>query len=244
MATFLRCAKQWEYAYIYRIKSPPTLKQIIGIAAHEAVELNFTQKVQTYVDLPIRDVTDAFSDSYDRMLPEVEDIEIDEKAETPAEGKDSGVKLLKAYQERVAVDIQPVLVEQDVQFKVNGTPYSGTIDLVDDARRIRDLKTTKRKPSGGDYALAMTGYALGYRHATGETESGVILDYMVRTRDPYYWPVSTDDPVPDKAVNSFVRIVDQITKTIQSGVFLPTGLKSYACSWCGYREMCDAYQAL
>ena len=238
--TFLRCAKQWEFAYVYEIKRPPSLRQALGVAAHSAVELNYAQKVQTHQDLDLTDVLDVFSTSFDAGTldsPSDED-------ETKDQAKDSGIKTVTAYHRLVAPPIQPVWVEQEVQFRVNGIPYGGTLDLVDDQRRLRDLKNVKRKPGkdNHDYLLAMTGYALGYRHLTNEIESDVVLDYMVRTKEPYYWPVASEGPISTKAVRAFASIVGQVSAAIKAGVFLPTGLQSHACSWCGYTEICDAYQ--
>lgn len=240
ISTFLRCAKQWEYAYVYAIKKPPRLRMVIGNAAHAAVEVNFTQKITSRTDMPLSDVEDAFSDEFDRLVVEAEP-DPDEPARA---GKDSGVLVVRSYQENVAKDIQPLMVEKEVQFDINGVAYSGYVDLVDDQRTIRDLKTTGRRPydQGRKYALAMTGYALGYRALTGDTESDVVLDYMVRTLKPYHLPVRAGGPVSEKSVNNFASIVAQVDAAVRSGNFLPTGLTNGACSWCGYKDICPAYR--
>jgi len=240
LATFLRCGKQWEYAYVYAVKSPPNLRMMLGIAAHEAVETNFRQKLATRLDLPASDVADAFSDAFERMI---EDVEEDE-GESKGEAKDSGVLLVEKYQEVVAPNIQPLYVEQEIQFTMNDVPYAGFIDLVDDTGRVRDLKTTKRKPGAKtDYTLAMTGYAVGYRQMTGLVETGVTLDYMVRTQKPYYYPAATDGPISDDGIATFASILSGVSESVQRGIFIPTGLQNNACSWCGYQKICPAYRA-
>lgn len=232
--TYLRCGKQWEYAYVYAIKSPPSLRQIIGIAAHEAVEVNYRQKLTTKTDLPVDDVLDAFSDAFDRDIPDASP----DKEETPALGKQSGIKTVERYQIEVAPKVEPLLVEEQVQFKVNGIPFSGYIDLVDSHRRIRDLKTVKQRPSASDYALNMTGYALGYRQATGEIETGAQLDYMVRTKTPYHFPVIQEGPIPDSAIAAFASTVERVADGVRKEVFVPNGVNNNACSWCGYKTIC------
>lgn len=240
IATFFRCGKQWEYAYVYAIKSPPNLRMMLGIAAHEAVETNFRQKQVTRLDLDPDDVAAAFSDAFDNLAYEVED----EDGETKGQAKDSGIALVGKYHEEVAPTIQPLYVEQEIQFKINDIPYTGYIDLVDDTGRVRDLKTTKRKPGARqDYTLAMTGYAVGYRQLTGEKETGVTLDYMIRTKKPYYYPAATDGPISDEGVATFASILQGVSESIQHGIFLPTGLNTGACSWCGYQNICPAYKA-
>lgn len=238
LATYMRCGKQWEFAYVYAVKRPPTVRLALGQAAHEAVEINYRQKMETGIDLPISDVTDAFSDAYDKAT---EDVMEEEGEETPAQGKDSGIKVVSGYHLQVAPGIQPVMVEEQVQFKVNGIPFSGYIDLVDQHRRVRDLKTASKKPSRNDYLLAMIGYAVGFRQATGEVEAGVVLDYMVRTKTPYYHPVPSEGAVPNTAIAQFANVVENVASAIQKGVFLPTGLTNNACSWCGYKDICADY---
>ena len=242
ISTFLRCGKQWEYAYVYVIKSPPNLRMMLGIAAHEAVETNFRQKLVTRLDMPVDEVADAFSDAFERITEE-EEVGDDDK-ETKGEAKDSGVALVGKYQEDVASTIQPLYVEQEIQFKINDIPYTGYIDLVDDTGRVRDLKTTKRKPSARtDYTLAMTGYAVGYREMTGKVETGITLDYMVRTLKPYYYPAATDGPVSAESVATFAAVLSGVSESVRHGIFLPTGLNSGACSWCGYQQICPAYKS-
>jgi RecB family exonuclease len=213
---------------------------MLGIAAHEAVETNFSQKLVTRLDLPPEAVTAAFSDAFDRMVDEVDD----DPKETKDQAKDSGVALIEKYQEEVAPTIMPLYVEQEIQFAIDGVPYAGFIDLVDDTGRVRDLKTTRRKPSSRqDYTLAMTGYAVGYRELTGKIETGITLDYMVRTQKPYYYPAATNGPISDEGIATFATILSGVSESVQRGIFLPTGLNSGACSWCGYQKICPAFKA-
>lgn len=184
---------------------------------------------------------DVFADEYDELALEMEPSE----DENPKQGKDSGIKAVRKHHEVVSPSIQPIMVEQAVSFEVNGVPYSGWVDTVDDKRRIRDTKFVARTPSKvtRDHQLAMTGYALGYRHLTGEVESEVVLDNVVRLKkEPKYVPIASGGPVPDTAIASFARTVTGVSEGIQKGVFLPNGLENNACSWCGFREICPAYK--
>lgn len=240
IATFMRCAKQWEYAYVYELKRPPSIRMVLGTAAHAASEVNYAQKITTAADLPLVDVLDVFSDAFDTGAYDA--IVDPEDKESHGQAKDSGVNSLTVYHETVAPGIQPVWVEHEGLIHVNDMPYSYTVDLVDDKGRVRDHKYTKRRPQGAsDYRLNMIGYAMGYRAETGEKEADVVLDYMVRTKEPYHWPVASDGPIPDRAIDAFAGILGMINQAIQEGIFLPTGLTNHACSWCGYRDICPAY---
>lgn len=237
--TFLRCAKQWEFAYVYEFKRPPSLRSVIGLSAHAAEETNYQQKIESREDLPLADVLDVFSTAFDGQV--IEAISVD--SETPGQAKDSGIKTLSVYHNEVAPGIQPLWVEHEGLLMINDIPYGYTIDLVDDRERVRDYKYTRSRPAkdSRDYRLNMIGYAMAYRHETGRKETDVVLDYMVRTKDPYHWPVASEGPVPDAAVTSFGTILDTVAQAVREGIFLPTGLQGHACSWCGYRDICDAY---
>lgn len=240
LATFMRCAKQWEYAYVYELKRPPSIRMILGNSAHAAEEVNFTQKITSKEDLPLDDVLDIFSTAFDSGVVEAES-DLDAK-ESPGQAKDSGIATLSVYHETVAPGIEPLWVEHEGLVHVNDMPYSYTIDLVDTQGRVRDHKYTRRKPQGaGDYRLSMIGYAVGYRHETGQKEADVVVDYMVRTKEPYHWPVASEGPVPDKAIEAFAGVLGMVNRALQEGIFLPTGLTNHACSWCGYQDICDAY---
>ena len=240
--TFLRCPRQWEYAYVWRLKRPPSLKQVLGISAHEAVEVDLRQKVESRVDLPVEAVVDAFADSFKKES--VDAPEQPSKGETRASMLDSGVQAVKAWHAKVTPTYQPVLVERHLQFALNGIPIDGTIDCVDEAGIIRDHKFVSKTPSSSEqYILNMTGYAIGYRRMTGGIESGIQLDHIVRLKkEPNYVPLSSDGPVPDDAIVAYAGIVEDVHRSIQAGIFPPHGLKSGACSWCGYSDICPAYK--
>lgn len=257
ITTYMRCPKQWEYAYVLRLKRPPSIKQGLGIAAHEAVAFNMEQKTLTYADLPDEEVGQKFLDTWDLLSIEIEDIteeaRISEKTgkvlksrkETKADARRSGAQAVMLYQEEAASKIQPVWVERQIQFKLNEEiDYSGIFDLGDDRNRVRDQKFVSKRPSdGGSYIVPMIGYALGYRQLTDSIEAEVVLDYIVRTAEPYYLPLASGGPITPEAINQFAKIVTDVHDGISRGYFPPTGLVSFACSWCGYADICPAYRA-
>lgn len=239
VTTFLRCGVQWEFAYVKRIRSAPTIKQIIGIGAHDAFEQNLAAKMVTKIDLPESVVRDAFSDSYDHLLGDVE-----VPAEDPGVAKDQGLRLVSKQHTEIAPGIQPVLVEAPIQFEINGVIWTGTLDLKDGKGVVRDWKTSVRKPSSpAQYQLAMTGYAIGARELTGEIETDVQLDFLVRYKkqEPGYYPIPSGGPIPDSAYAQFANIVGRVQQLIMAGRFVPNGLQNNACSWCGYRDICPDY---
>lgn len=230
---FLECGALWELVYVRGLRRPPSLKMALGTAGHAAAELDLTQKMDTKEDLPEEAVLDAFRDSFlaESNLSE----EIPEKQETKGIMLDSGIASMKVWHKDVAPTVQPTMVEEPVQFTINDIPYAGTIDLVDDQDRVRDWKFVGRKPGKDQkYVLNMTGYAIGFREKTGRVETGVILDHIVRTKEPYHYPIS-GEPVPDQSIIAFADIVETAYSSINVGSFPPTGIRSGRCSYCPFR---------
>jgi hypothetical protein len=237
--TYLRCARQWEYGYVQRIKRPPRLKMVLGTAGHTAVEQDLIHKMETGEDLPREQVQETFRDEFVELAKETDD-------DTDDVGKltDSGIKTVGVWHDVVAPKTFPMMIEQHLQYKLNGTIIDGTIDVVHQDGRIGDWKFTGKTPDkrGGDYLLNMVGYAIGYRRMTGKVETGVVLDFMVRLKQPKHFPIASGT-VPDESIVAYAGIVDDVVRAINAGLFPPTGLKSGACSWCGYRDICSAYAA-
>lgn len=236
MTTFLRCGQQWYYAYVLGEKSPPTLKQARGIAVHKAVEVNMEQKIDSKVDVPVEQMLDAYSDSWDEVGSDGFQVEEDEDE---GEMKDKGIELTKLHHSEVSPTIQPLWVERPVQFDINGVTFSGQIDTVDEMKRVRDTKTTARAPRPEQYLMNMTGYALSVRQLTGEVETDTVLDYLIATKKPRYLPITAGGPVTDKAINQFANTVDAVAGAIDAGRFVPNGVQNGACSWCGYAAQCS-----
>jgi hypothetical protein len=241
--TYLRCPKQWEYAYVKRIKSPPTLRLAVGSAGHSAIESDLRAKLETGVDLAIEEVRDMFRDVF-----EIESYGATATdGETPGQALDSGIKCVSLWHGTIAPVTHPVAVEEEIQFKINDVVVSGTIDVVKkvvDKTIIGDWKFVGKKPaSGASYLLNMVGYAIGYRQKTGVVEDGLVLDHMVRTKTPYHYPIASSGPVPDESIEAYAGIVSDVAKGIEAGNFPPNGLQGNACSWCGYKAICPAFRA-
>lgn len=255
--TYLRCGKQWEYAYVLQLRRPPSIKQGLGIAAHEAVGMNLAQKVDSYRDLPEEEVVQKFVDEWNVMSVDIEDVvnveRKDERTgkttktrkETKAQAYDSGIKAVMKHHEEMSSKVQPIWVEREISFTLNESiAYTGILDLADNYGRVRDHKFVSRKPdSGGGYILPMVGYALGYRQTSGDTETEVVLDYIVRTQDPYYLPLASGGPFSDDTIREFARVVTEVRRSIDAGIFNYNGLQSHACGWCGYADICPGYRA-
>lgn len=248
--TYLRCGKQWEYAYVMGVKAPPSLRASRGIALHAAVETSMRQKMTSCEDLPEDDWLDAYSDSYARHTADGYEAKSGESWESV---KDAGIDLTKIYRKQAAPKIQPVLVEEPISFDINGQTWTGQIDLgvaepinlwgePEIGLRVRDTKSSARAPKPENYAVNMTGYAAGARIA-GHKVAGVSFDYVIATNKPYYQEIN-QGPVTDAQMRSFAYLVGDVAANINKGAFPANGLNNPGvCDWCGFRAMCPAYKA-
>jgi hypothetical protein len=240
LSTMLRCPKQWEFAYVHRIKEPPKVRMVIGTATHKGVETNLVQKIESQIDLPINDVLDAYSTEFDR---EVASVEKPEEPVGPA--KDQGAGLMKLHHLRVAPSIQPLAVERETKFTINGHEYQTYIDYLGQRPtgvRVGDTKTTQQARDGTNYIFQMIAGAIGYRQATGKTEADIQLDMLVRTQTPKYHVINWG-PLTSSAIGVFAKQVEYANTMAKAGLFPATGIQNHACSSCGYQARCPAYQA-
>ena len=240
LTTLLRCGLQWSFAYVDQIRMPPSVRQLIGTATHEAVAVNLEQKITSEEDLPLTDVLDAYATSWDREAGLVEQPE-----EPLGPAKDGGAGLVRLHHKEVAPNIKPLAVEKSVQFRIAGYEYSTYIDTVaqgPEGKVVRELKTAKRTPDGANHMLQLVGATLGERQASGEVEAGMQLDVLVRTKVPNYHTV-TWGQMTNATIGVFQKQIETANKMVKTGLFPATGLQNGSCSWCGYTAICPAYKA-
>jgi CRISPR/Cas system-associated exonuclease Cas4 (RecB family) len=259
LKSFFRCPQQYAFSHIERIKAKPSVKQKLGIAAHAGVEHNLDQKIDSREDEPLDVVQDVYSTVYDREIAEVESPE-----EDPGKAKDQGAQLINIYHTRVAPDIQPYWVERQSIFRLIanhaedcdggeacscGVLFSSTIDLVDEARQVRELKTTQRMPSQGVHLMQLAGQAIAFETETGEQVNDLIVDYLIRKKVSDYHQERWGGKVDAQMRRVFATQVQTAASMIASGTFPATAAEAGPggpCSWCGYGprgiDICPVWQ--
>lgn len=234
---YLRCPLQYFFRYVCGLKIPPTGDLTLGRSIHKTLHDNYHQKIRSHRDLPISDITDIYSDHWERESQEAA-FQKDEKA---GKLKDQGVQLLSTYFDTVAPTVQPVDVEREFLLQVDGVklPFKGYIDLIDNQRYIIDHKTSKRNypEDTAQKDIQLTAYALAYRALTGQDEKGVRLDVMVRTKEPKIQQLPSTRTQAD--IGRFVRLTRQVERSINSEIFYPN--QNYTCGICGYKGMCEKW---
>lgn len=237
MKMYLRCPLQYQFRYIDGLKIPPVSAMTLGKSIHSALEVNYSQKIKSKVDLKIEQVIDAFSDYWNQKSKET----IFEKDEKPGEVKDDGIKLINVYHNQISPTIQPKLVEKEFELEFSNVPYTlkGYIDLVDIDRVIIDHKTTKRSMVESDVAtdIQLTCYALAYRSILGDQEKELRFDVIVRNKTPKIQQIPTTRTQAD--IDRFLKILAYVSKAIKEGIFYPS--PNFLCGSCGYSGLCKRW---
>jgi hypothetical protein len=214
VTAYENCHLQWWFTYVLQAEGEQSEAQRVGIKIHDFAERSLKH----------------LGTAYRSDDPEV-------------------VPLAKVWNEDILPTYRsPVLIEADFQLVVNGIPYSGIIDAVDEqdvpwgyALLLRDLKSTGKRPSPGRYRFAMTGYKLGAEDLLGRPIDGAQLDYIVRTKTPYYWPEAME-PITDVDVAIFAATLEAVANGVEREDYRPTGLGTWTCNTCPHRATCGPYQ--
>jgi len=234
---YLRCPLQYYFRYICGLKIPPTGSLTLGRTVHHTLEENYRQKIQSHQDLPLQQIQDIFSQRWD----EEAQLTLFEEGEKPGQLKDEGVRLLAPYYQNVAPSVQPVEVEREFLVDTGATqlPLKGYIDLIDDQGTIIDHKTTKRSFPADAAAkdLQLTAYAFAYRALYGQSESGLRLDALVRTKQAKVQQLETTRTQAD--IDRFLRLAEHVERAIKSEVYYPND--NFMCGICGYRDLCEEW---
>lgn len=189
-----RCSRQWKYRYVDGLKVPPGGALIEGNCYHKSLEVNFTQKIASFEDLPIDDCLDAFSTKWGEALSEEE---IDWGNKRPEAIKNEGHSLVRKYMSVQAPSVQPIEVEEWYISEVAGVRFVMRMDLMDCTGVVVDHKTSGKSYSQADVdkdmqassaAFSLNRPILFQNHIAVKTATPKIqVIKSVRTREDIEW---------------------------------------------------------
>jgi len=230
--SYQTCHLQWWFSYVLGAEGEQSEPQRVGIKLHDFAERSLKNLGTRYLtdDPEIADLATVWNDH-----------------------------ILPTYR-------RPLLIEASFQLEVNGIPYSGILDAVDEqdmpppgsfvdwdsegrdmidqyavyALILRDLKSTRSRPQPGKYRFAMTGYMLGAEDLLQRKVDAAQLDWVVRTKHPYYWPEALE-PIEDHDIAVFAATLETVAEGVEREEYEPTGLGTWACKSCNHRAICGPY---
>ena len=236
--TYLRCPLQYFWRYEEGLKVPPTSALTFGSVTHKAIEHNYKHKVEAREDLPVDEVKEVWADEWDKRVSETQF----EEGEKPGEIKDEGVRIAALYMKEVAPSVQPVIVEGEFDLPLENLDYTlkGIVDVVDEQSIIHDTKTSKRTPTEDSiyHDLQMTMYSLGHRTLLGIEESGLRMDYLIRTKTPKTVSLAAP-PRQQKDIDRLLKLISYVARAIRDQLYYPNP-HNFMChpNSCGYWNIC------
>lgn len=234
------CRRQFYYRYVERITVPTAPALFIGRQIHEVLRLWNWGKwkneplspEQLRAALEERWELDAAKEFIPWKTPDDEAI-----------ARDQAWAMLETYFTDcpVAPDERPEGVEVEVEFSLGDglPPLYGIIDLVRPGGRIVDYKSAARSPgedlAAHQHATQLACYALLYRSATGEMETGFELHHLIKTKVPKV-VISTYAPMSAAMESELFFLVDDYLEGIAREAWVPS--PGQHCAWCDHLALC------
>ena len=246
---YWRCPESWRRRYAEQEVIPPGIVLLVGSGVHRGAEVNFSQKIESRVDLPADDIVDAAVAGFEAgqaggLAFTKEEVSCGCEIVIGA-AKDQTAQLAGLHAKEQAPDYQPVAAEQRIEIPFPSATHDllGFVDLIDDQDRVTDIKTIGKKPPAGiaDESTQLTIYAAAFQRLYGRPASEVRLDFLrkaTKTMQPQrYVASSTRGPADFQAL---IYRINETLKAINAGIYPPASPGAWCCSpkWCGYWQTC------
>ena len=246
MESFCRCPEAYRRRYLEGEKIPPGIALVTGTCVHRPAEENFRQKIETHVDVSLEDFREmaaaTFEDCRERGIGLTEDEDSRGSKVVLGEAKDVAVKLAGCHGTLQAPSYQPTSVEREVRIVLPNSTHDllGFIDLETDKRQVIDFKNMARKQqqSVADTSVPLTFYAAGYQVAHGSPPDDIVMDVLVKTKEPYRQTLSTSRG--PQHFQALANRTNAVIAGVKAGVFPPATPGAWWCSdtFCGYWRSC------
>lgn len=246
------CPRQFEYAYVLGIKSPPGIAAAKGKAIHSGAEKVHKHTIDTGTLINFEEAQAHVADQFDKAAEEVPPESL-----TPEDGplgliKDRALNNFGVYFVSAVPLIRPVAVEKPFAVKLGSVPVRGIIDLIDHApgeytldsdpdkppplvEVVADLKTTKKRWSDQQLAfhVPMTIYAIAEK--TELIRVDLLLD---QKRGCQYTALRSTRSLHEKKI--VIEDAEEAAYGIKKGFFPRCDPTSWRCTfkWCGYYDRC------
>ncbi len=234
------CRRQFYYRYVERIVVPTAPALFIGRQIHEVLRQWNWAKWKSEPVSP-EQLQAALTESWER--DSAKEFISWKTPDDEATAQTQAWAMLETYFAEcpVAPDEQPEGVEVEVECSLGAgiPPLYGIIDLVRPGGRIVDYKSAARSPSDGmaahQHATQLSCYALLYRSATGERETGFELHHLIKTKTPKVI-ISTYGPMSAAMESELFFLIDDYLEGIAREAWVPS--PGQHCAWCDHLDLC------
>jgi hypothetical protein len=229
---FFDCPARWWFKYGLQLPERKNSSLALGLAVHQALEVNFREKLETREDLETTGVVIVFREAWMEQVPQTEFT----SGESQGDLRRLGERLVAKYMDEVAPTVEPAAVELDVQGEISGVRVRGRVDVLDVEGRLIDFKTASRRPSyvSPDYAFQLA----TYRQITPGANGEVRIDSLVKTQTVQIVQQAYTVEEPDIKATQVLYPMAQ--KAMGSGMYCPNR-QSMLCSHkhCSFAQHCE-----
>jgi len=245
LKSFHTCRLQWYFRYIEQIPSKASPALLVGKVVH-AVLQTWNLARWRGEDTSLERMELVFDACWIHGCEE--ESMTWKSSEEEAKEKAGALSILRHYLTHTPVphDEKPQAVEVRVERDLDAhglPPLVGIIDLVRAGGKIVDFKTSARSPDAfmatHQNEIQLSCYALLYREATGQTESGFELHHLVKTKEPKLIVTPMSPMTPDQT-RRLVRVMESYVRGIEAEDYVPS--PGMHCSWCDYYAECRKWK--
>jgi len=242
LKTWQECRLKWYFRYVEEIPTVVNPALFIGQLTHQILQ---QWNLNRWRGLPADDTSlhPVFLELWQQSQPKGLNWDGKEAAH-----RDNTWNMLRHYLANAPMDVKEkpqaveVMVERDLD--AHGLPpLKGVIDLVRPGGVIVDFKTTARSPDPAliahQHEVQLGCYALLYREATGQSETGFELHHLVKTKEPKL-VVTALAPMDRGQISRLVRTMESYVNGVKAEDWIPS--PGQHCAWCDYFAQCRAWK--
>ena len=243
LGTWLQCRLKFHLRYVAGVAKPPTVALHFGKTVHAVLQ---QWSLARWRGAPLDDA--AIGAVFEAAWAQPEGAAMVWNGEEETSVKGNALAVIQCYlrETPIPVDEKPEGVEVSVEIDLasHGLPVLvGVLDLVRAGGRIVDYKTTGRTPDPKmvlhTTEVQTTGYALLYREATGQRETGIALHHLVKLKTPKL-VVTEAGPATDNQVNRLFHLIDAYVDDLERRDPIPS--PGMQCSMCEFLPECRLWQ--
>jgi CRISPR/Cas system-associated exonuclease Cas4 (RecB family) len=243
--TYLECPRAFDYHYIQGLPVVLTGRLVMGKTYHAGVAHALRGKMAGVVTAP-DEIGDVIADAWEAELasrvideqggPKIEAKSVDWQGEDPGKMKDLVIRLAVLYARRWVPKIEPVAVEVKLQGIIGGVPFVGYPDIQAKEQGklgVIDHKLRSRAMGQADVDkdIQLTSYA-----ALLQQPIWAAFHQALTTKRPRIIPLLTQRSQSD--IEWFERLVTEVWRAIQTGIFPPNPLTWKCNRDCWYNIEC------
>lgn len=233
VGTYLKCARQYEWAYVEKVIIPPEIALEEGISHHGALDKSNSQFIKKGKFFRKTQLIECFMDTFNDRAKEIPKFKWTMAGEKKDDVLVRGNLMLDNYYEGYGKKIKPVASEQRIELMVGGVPFLGFIDVIMKGKVI-DYKVVKQAKSQGeaDGDIQLSTYCKATKLKKAE------FVCLTKTKNGNTKVIETKRG-PKDADNLGV-LVASVADAIKKGSFPMCDPTNWICNpkWCGYYRRC------